>query len=1051
MKYLKQGLLLSAVLSTSLVTTHIANALSPAEEEPRPLTLIEKSVWGSASYSRVQAIEGNIYTGSQSTIDVLAYSDTNEFTLVDQLTTAAHGVDWLLNEANSEYVFRLQSNDSAGITLATYTQSDLADGDDEQLALDTYAITQTLSKSGAIIKDGYIYFNAGDNGLYIFDVRDPLNIEQVNLAAIVEFNDQMVVSGNTLYIFPEYTDGNSTLVTTYDISDKQRLVKTDEITVEGISFAREYTTDENNLYLSTYNKLFAIHFDDHDVDLIATDYSEVYYLTAANGYLYRGTNHYTGLIEVYDTQSGTPVHVTTIPGTQSFASDAVIADNNLYIATETGVYTYDLTDPEQPSAIGSFSQSGRVGKVIKQDDSLLLAHDRGGLKSLPLTEDMKIDDTAVDFINTEAAYTVVTEGNLVYTANENGKMESWDATNPTSLVLISDVQTIGSGVLQSLIDGDDLILGTNGGITLIDKSASGLMQNVRSIQLQIIDNSNAYIYDMLLHEEILYLATTVGLQLVDLNDKQAPTLIGIVNPTGEITQDRDNTYSDAVRGLTIQNGKLYSAGSGVYEGVLEWDISIPGSPKSTLAYPDHFGVYSLASFEDSFLLTLNGNGEIEVFELDNLAGDPVTTLQTTAYEYDAGLTLFDNMLVADSAGGGQVTTIEINKAPTIVESTLQATEDTVLNGSFSVENEVDEEVSFELYGSAVEGVFSVDESGDYQFTPAANSTTAGLVTVQVVDVHGGSSLKQIAIEVAAVNDAPIVEDESASTIQGRPVSGQFVASDIEGSVLSYDVTLQPAQGVLTVNAQGSYTYTPNTTAVIGVDSAEVTVTDAEGAASIITLAIQVNLNTPPTVENAATNTIQGRSVSGTLTASDVEGSTLSYEVTTQPLQGTLTVNTQGSYDYTPNDATFVGSDTAEVTVTDTEGASSVVEVTIQVVENTPPSIAPVSASGTQDKPLTYTITASDADTDTLTYSVSRPPANGTVVLNQDGSFTYQPNEDYVGTDSFEVTVTDPNGAEAKADVSVDLAEASSGGGGGSFGLITLIALALLGWRRRLAA
>ncbi|MGL1956319.1 MAG: cadherin-like domain-containing protein [Colwellia sp.] len=60
----------------------------------------------------------------------------------------------------------------------------------------------------------------------------------------------------------------------------------------------------------------------------------------------------------------------------------------------------------------------------------------------------------------------------------------------------------------------------------------------------------------------------------------------------------------------------------------------------------------------------------------------------------------------------------------------------------------------------------------------------------------------------------------------------------------------------------------------------------------------------------------------------------------------------------------------------------------------------------EDSSVSATISASDADNDTLSYTVASAASNGIFELNSGGSFTYTPNADYVGEDTVSVTVSD---------------------------------------------
>ena len=65
--------------------------------------------------------------------------------------------------------------------------------------------------------------------------------------------------------------------------------------------------------------------------------------------------------------------------------------------------------------------------------------------------------------------------------------------------------------------------------------------------------------------------------------------------------------------------------------------------------------------------------------------------------------------------------------------------------------------------------------------------------------------------------------------------------------------------------------------------------------------------------------------------------------------------------------------------------------------------------------------ATDADGDELTYALAKQPANGRVTVDADGSYTYTPNKDFFGSDSFTYTIDDGQGGviTKKANITVE--------------------------------
>jgi len=72
----------------------------------------------------------------------------------------------------------------------------------------------------------------------------------------------------------------------------------------------------------------------------------------------------------------------------------------------------------------------------------------------------------------------------------------------------------------------------------------------------------------------------------------------------------------------------------------------------------------------------------------------------------------------------------------------------------------------------------------------------------------------------------------------------------------------------------------------------------------------------------------------------------------------------------------------------------------------------------EDGAVSGTVIGTDVDGDTLQYNLESGAANGQVVLLQNGAFTYTPNPDFNGSDSFMVSVSDDSGASTVAAVNI---------------------------------
>jgi large repetitive protein len=132
---------------------------------------------------------------------------------------------------------------------------------------------------------------------------------------------------------------------------------------------------------------------------------------------------------------------------------------------------------------------------------------------------------------------------------------------------------------------------------------------------------------------------------------------------------------------------------------------------------------------------------------------------------------------------------------------------------------------------------------------------------------------------------------------------------------------------------------------------------------------------------------------------------------TEATNGTVLIDANGDVNYAP-DPDFSGSDTFTYTITDgQETATASVAVTVSTVGDMPVTVADEYAA-TEDTVLTVSIAAGvlanddDVDSPGFTAVLDNDASDGTVALAADGSFTYTPDADFSGADSFNYHATD---------------------------------------------
>src|SRR5262249_25463881 len=140
----------------------------------------------------------------------------------------------------------------------------------------------------------------------------------------------------------------------------------------------------------------------------------------------------------------------------------------------------------------------------------------------------------------------------------------------------------------------------------------------------------------------------------------------------------------------------------------------------------------------------------------------------------------------------------------------------------------------------------------------------------------------------------------------------LASTDPSGDPLSYTITTQPTDGQLS-GSGANLTYTPNA-GFTGSDGFQFTATDAATGLVSNSATASLSVGPPPVASGQSVTTNPGVSISFTLASSDPNGDPLTYAITAQPADGTLT-GTGANRTYTPN-AGFTGNDSFQFTVTD---------------------------------------------------------------------------------------------------------------------------------------
>lgn len=317
------------------------------------------------------------------------------------------------------------------------------------------------------------------------------------------------------------------------------------------------------------------------------------------------------------------------------------------------------------------------------------------------------------------------------------------------------------------------------------------------------------------------------------------------------------------------------------------------------------------------------------------------------------------------------------------------------------------------------------------FTPSANVTGQVFFTYVMNDTAGtgANSTGTVTVTVTAVSDAPVAKPDAYvvnedATLTATVAKGVLANdTDADGQTLTATVVTPPATGTLTFNSDGSFTYVPVANAHDDVFFTYLALDTQNVSSNLGRVDIRVVARPDrPTGANktyAATEgvTLTVPAATGLLVgAADVDGDTLTAIKSSNPGKGSVTVSADGSFAYVPN-AGASGTDTFRYQIVDSTNLKSllyVATINIAGTTNDPPTAANQSYAAAEDTNLVVPAAtgllknASDPENSPLRAIIVRSPEKGQITQldANTGAFTYRPDANVSGTDTFTFKVND---------------------------------------------
>ncbi|WOK38139.1 Ig-like domain-containing protein [Sphingomonas sp. C3-2] len=461
---------------------------------------------------------------------------------------------------------------------------------------------------------------------------------------------------------------------------------------------------------------------------------------------------------------------------------------------------------------------------------------------------------------------------------------------------------------------------------------------------------------------------------------------------------------------------------------------------------------------DSFTYTLtDGDGDTATADLViSIANSGITVSiprGDTTVVGEAGLPARPGESEGSVAAGNAETTtgkIELNIADGLASVTINGT--VVTTGSVISTAKGDLTIT-EISGAEIKYSYTLTDN-------TSGDATEDRFAVVITDLDGDTAAGDLVIDI--IDDVPTARDDSATAAEDQPVIIDVLANDTRGADsvdLATSVTLGtgPTKGSVVYNNDGTFTYTPNA-GEEGTDSFTYTIVDGDGDPSTATVTITLAPDSKPEISLAGGSPVDeaglpargsesegsdepsnSETTTGTIsvaTGNDsiktlvINGTDVTNGGTVTGDHGTLIVTRSGnsySYSYTLTDNTSgdATEDSFTVTVTDSDDSTDSADIVIDIIDDVP-TARDDSATAAEDQPVIIDVLANDtrgADSVNLATSVTlgEGPTKGSVVYNNDGTFTYTPNAGEEGTDSFTYTIVDGDGDPSTATVTITLA------------------------------
>ncbi|ULF84194.1 tandem-95 repeat protein [Vibrio alginolyticus] len=844
-------------------------------------------------------------------------------------------------------------------------------------------------------EDGTITFTQEQLLGYASDVDgDDLAAFNVQVGA----NASVVDNGDGTYTVTPEADFNGELDLTFDISDGQETISSSiDLTVRPINDApvpedKTFEIEEDGTLIFTDADLLAgatdIEGDNLTVEGVSYDGGDGILTDNGNGtYTFAPNENFNGDVNFsFDVSDGTDTVSANIDVSVTPVDDAPVSGNLAYSVDEDG--SIRLSQEQLLSQASDVEGDALTASNLSVDGNATVTQNDDG--SFTITPDADFNgDIDISFDISDGTNTVQATADLTvnpindlpvpqdqqFSVEEDGTLIFTDADLITGATDIEGDNLTVEGVSY---DGSDGILTDNGNGTYTFAPNENFNGDV-NFSFDVSDGTDT-------------VSANIDVSVTPVDD--APV-------SGNLAYSVDEDGS-----IRLSQEQLLSQASDVEgDALTASNLSVDGNATVTQNDDGSFTITPDADF----------NGDIDIsFDIS----DGTNTVQATA---DLTVNPINDLPVPQD----QQFSVE-------EDGTLQFTDADLLAGATDIEGD-DLSVTGISY-EGTDGVLTDNGDGTYSFAPNENFNGDLNFSFDVSDGTDTVSAN-VDVSVTPVNDPPVAGSTSYTVHEDNSITisdAQLLAnsSDLEGDVSIDSVSYSGSDGVLQINGDGTYTFSPNEN-FNGEVTLDVVVADEEGSTDVTTAGITVlEVNDPP-VAGPTSYTIDEDSVltfsesQVLLNASDVEGDVELVGIRYDGPDGIFTVNDDGTCSFAPNE-NFNGQVQLDVTIRDEDGAEvdTVINVNVLPINDAPVS-GDLAYSVDEDGAITLSqeqllSQASDIEGDDLTASDLTVDGNATVTANDDGSFTITPDADFNGDIDIQFNITDGTDTiQATADLTVN--------------------------------